>query len=517
MRLPAGAESDLLPAAAGKTRWRCRPLVLIPLALTGVVYAPLTGVYFFADDFLNMFLIVNKSLGEYLLRPHGAHLLATRNAIFYAFFQLFGTQPQYYFWAVLLTHLLNVWLLFILVRRITQSGHIAAFAATLWGVCPAHQGTLGWYSVYGQVLVATTVLVVLNQALRAATGEGRLSGGSVVLWPLLLLLASTSFGVGIGFMLVSPVVLFLLLPPSPRRTGVCVALLLLAAAAPFLYRAMLHLYNELYGPSGEVLAASIMLQHLGVSAKPLMMSAYLFSHGLTALLLGFWGASGRFSATATSLATGTFLIALAITWVRASAPVRRRLAAFLITATACYAIIAAGRSQFFDLARMGAGAAQPRYHYVGTLPLAMMLALILAHLTRSLLRRPAAAWMLLLGGLMLAAVPYTRQRAFINSFPAARKEVEVVQNAVRAQVAETPRGGEVYIPNRPFRAVGPLYVANQVAFPGWAAVFTIFFPSNVVDGRRVYFTVEDFFVASAAKRGKRTADLVVLVEPVSEG
>lgn len=516
MRPSAGAELHLLPASAGKARWRNPALLLIPLALSGFVYAPLTGVYFHADDFLNLFLIVNKNLGEYLLRPHGAHLLVTRNAVFYAFFQLFGAEPRYYFWAVLLTHLLNVWLLFVLVRRLTGSGHVAAFAATLWGICPAHRGALGWYSVYGQVIVATIVLIILNQAIRAATGERRPSSGSVVLWPLLLLLASTSFGVGIGLTVVSPLVLFLLLPPSPQRTTVCLVLLLLAAAAPFLYPAMIELYNDLYGPSSEALAASIMLEQFGASTKPLMMTAYLFLHGLTALLLGFWEASVPRSGTATLLVVAPFLIALAITWLRYSSPLRGRLAAFLIAAGACYAIIAAGRSQFYDPTGVAAGAAEPRYHYVATLPLAVVLALILISVGQGLFRHPGASWLFLLGGLTLAVFPYSRQRTFINSYPAARKEVEAVKNAVQAQVMAAPPGGDVYIRNRPFRAVGFMYVDNQVAFPGWAAVFTIFFPSNVVDGRRVYFTVEDFFVASMAKKGRRTADLIILTEPENE-
>src|SRR5262249_62288224 len=71
-------------------------------------------------------------------------------------------QPEPYFWIVLLTHLLNVWLLFRVLRNVTGSLALGCFGATLWGTSPAQVGTLGWYSVYGQVLVATVLLVVLG-------------------------------------------------------------------------------------------------------------------------------------------------------------------------------------------------------------------------------------------------------------------------------------------------------------------------------------------------------------------
>jgi hypothetical protein len=46
-------------------------------------------------------------------------------------------------------------------------------------------------------------------------------------------------------------------------------------------------------------------------------------------------------------------------------------------------------------------------------------------------------------------------------------------------------------------------------FPGWAAAFTVFFPSNVVEGRRVFFVEADADVRNAAKDGKRTSTLIV--------
>ena len=60
--------------------WQRVP-VLLALGLTALVYHPLLYNYFWSDDFLNLYHIVNISLPEYLLTPHGGHMLVTRNAM----------------------------------------------------------------------------------------------------------------------------------------------------------------------------------------------------------------------------------------------------------------------------------------------------------------------------------------------------------------------------------------------------------------------------------------------------
>src|SRR5262249_60116961 len=107
-------------------------------------------------------------------------------------------QPEPYFWIVLLTHLLNVWLLFRVLRNVTGSLALGCFGATLWGTSPAQVGTLSWYSVYGQVLVATVLLVVLGGVTaRARTGAAPSRRGAA-LWYALLLPGTTSFRAGVG-------------------------------------------------------------------------------------------------------------------------------------------------------------------------------------------------------------------------------------------------------------------------------------------------------------------------------
>ena len=45
--------------------------------------------------------------------------------------------------------------------------------------------------------------------------------------------------------------------------------------------------------------------------------------------------------------------------------------------------------------------------------------------------------------------------------------------------------------------------------PGQAAIFVIFFPSNTVDGKRVYFVERDADVVASAEKGTRISSLLV--------
>src|SRR5262245_52561699 len=131
-----------------------RVAILPPLALSAVVFHGIVGNFFFTDDFLHLFQIAENPW-RFLIEPYSGHVYLTRNALFWAFAAAFDGQPAPYFWIVLATHLLNVYLLFRVLRALFGSDRLACFGAALWGACPVHEGVLGWYAVYGQA-VATT-------------------------------------------------------------------------------------------------------------------------------------------------------------------------------------------------------------------------------------------------------------------------------------------------------------------------------------------------------------------------
>src|SRR5262245_16182800 len=235
-----------------KIQWSRVPdywLVLPPLIVTAIVYFPITRNYFYLDDFFNLYNIVNDRPLVYVLRENGGHVLVARNALFYLIFWLVGPHPELFYWSALLTHLLNVALLFVVILRLTGRSGLASFGALLWGSSPLQEGTLGWYSVYGHALVGTTLLIVLAQAAGLARRGQQPSRRTRSLWAGLALIGATSFGTGVALAMALPFALYLLLPPGPKRRP---PLLALVVVVPLVYVGLTRLYEYSAGAPAPV-------------------------------------------------------------------------------------------------------------------------------------------------------------------------------------------------------------------------------------------------------------------------
>jgi hypothetical protein len=474
--------------------------LLAALTLCAAVYFPITRSYFFADDFLNLYGIVNDRPLQYLVTPNGGHMLMMRNAIFYLTFQLFGPQPQYYYWSVFLTHLLNVYLLFRLVRLVTDSARLASFGAALWGISPSNEGTLGWYSVYGHVLVATALLLILHQAQRLAT-RGCPQSRTQWWWCALALGAATSFGTGIVVALLLPFVLLLLLPGWPARSWRRPPLASLLIAVPALYVSSNLLYTRLSGidPLGGTAWRTLLGDLHGIA----IIWAHLIATGVTRLLLGFWFPSWAGPRLWYTVLAG-FVVALCLIARTSPAPVRRWLAACTILVSGCYGLIAAARAVIILKLTPQLETTPPRYQYVAQLILTLMLCLMLARMGSVL-----HAWakrLLLVAWYGLTLFSHARFAPPIDVHERARVDTRETLAAMEATARRSPPGEPVYIRNQSFKPLPFL----PALFPGWAAAFVIFHPgTNTLDGRQIYFVEENPGVIDATKHGKRTATLFV--------
>ncbi|MEO8605604.1 MAG: hypothetical protein ABI629_23750, partial [bacterium] len=331
--------------------------------MAGLTSAPILANYFRGDDFFNLYRAVNdQPWWHFLLRMHGGHLLMTRNAVFILCYQAFGTDPRPYFALVLLTHLLNVGLVYRAACLLTARWPIACLAAGLWGTAPANFGTLGWYSVYGQVLATSACLWVLSR-LAACRAGGTARSGEPLAWALALLLGSTCFGTGIGFALIMPAVAWLLLPPSPLRRRAALALGAVACAVPLLYLAAKSAAAALFALPADQLSGSTASFSL-----PLLVA--LASHGVASGLLG-----GLVSYIAAWIAVTALVLVVAAALRDAWRPI----VAMLLLSAAAYAPIAAGRGQFaltYFGGQMDQLAGVERYHYAG--PIGVVLAAAVA-------------------------------------------------------------------------------------------------------------------------------------------
>src|SRR5439155_20520708 len=135
---------------------------------------------------------------------------------------------------------------------LTGGAIVAVFGAAVWGVCPLHAPTAGYYSNYGDVMVGTAALAVLAQAGRVARVGTRPSAAAVRGWYALAILGALSWGPGISFALTLPFALALLLPAwRPRGRLPLVSLLIVV---PILYVVVNKLYEIASGQSLPTLA-----------------------------------------------------------------------------------------------------------------------------------------------------------------------------------------------------------------------------------------------------------------------
>src|SRR5262249_8160093 len=342
----------------------------------------ITGVFFHFDDFYHLEVLRNEPDLAWVLAPFGGHNYVLRNLVFLGSWQLFGFHSEPWYWTVLLTHLLNVWLLFGVLGALTESVPLACFGATLWGICPLAVGTIGWYSVYGHAMVTTILLVVLDRLARLAASGDRLPATTACLWYALLLAGTTCFGTGVAVALVFPLVLFCLLPTAWRQPGVRIAYLALPAVTLAVYFGLRTLAAWIQPlPSSEnmhLIAARDGLRDI----PPMLLPLIGFAVGGAGLGHAF--DPGKFVDARTCVMIAVLVLGLGLAAWRGDWKTRRTMIAMAALAVGIYGIVAAGRAHIYIVFHfpLVKAAAEPRYHYVGTIPIVILICLVLQQVGR---------------------------------------------------------------------------------------------------------------------------------------
>ena len=509
------ARQSSTSAAGGQTvRWH--PLALVPLVLTAWVYYPITGVFFFADDFYHLGVLTNESNLAWVLAPFGGHNYVLRNLVFLGSWQLFGFHSEPWYWTVFLTHLLNVWLLFGVLSALTTSVSLACFGATLWGICPLAVGTIGWYSVYGHAMATTILLVVLDRLARLAATGDRLPARTACLWYALLLAGTTCFGTGIGVALVFPVVLFCLLPTSWRQPGVRIAYLALPAVTLAVYFGLRSLSAWIqplsFSENMHLIAARDGLRHIPRMLLPLVGVA------VGGVGLGHAFDPRTFVDARTWVTIALLIAGLGLSAWRGDWKTRRTMIAMTALAVGVYAIIAAGRAHVYLMFHypLAKAAAEPRYHYVGTIPIVILICLVLQEVGRIGWLSALPRGLLLVVGLALQVGAYALSSFTIDQHPSTRTYVTRTFREMQDAVAASPAGTTVYIENGETQPVlGP---ALTMFLPGRAGMFLFLSADDLLEGRHVRFVERNQEVLEfwAARPGTRLTTLLVPPPPASE-
>jgi hypothetical protein len=466
-------------------------LALVPVSLATLVYLPILNAWFFADDFPTLAILRDGNLPYFLLRPWGGHNFVVRNAVFALSYWNFGPHPALFFATVLAAHALNVWLLFRVLRNLGVSRALACLAATLWGTLPMHAGTLDWYNVYGRVLATSALLLVLDGLTRLTASRTPLHPRTAALWWVLLVLGSMCCGFGIGVACAFPAALFLLLPAAWDHRGTRHAFLALPVVVLATYFACRRLASLLAPlPFDEALLMAVLLTDLRPVAE---MLGHLFGFSMASSLLGTYGPA-VYPSIAAVAAAGLFALAVGVAFWRAAPAARRHMAAFAALGGGIYAVVAIGRANAavgFLLMSPARIATAPRYHYVGTVAMVALLCLALREIGHIgwLGRLPRGGLVLVAGGLLAAG--FLRHGVRIEDHRACAEYVANTLASITRDTTGHPPGSTVYLEN----GSTPVFVLGgalqQAVFPGRAAVYLAFGPSDRLRDPRIRFIERD--------------------------
>ncbi len=479
--------------------------VAYPVLLSAIAYAGLRRTFFHGDDFVHLYHLANGELMEQLVTPFGGHLLTSWHAMQAVFYAAFGIDAGRWGLAVLVTHVVNVALLWNVAYRLTDAPRLAAVIATVWGTASVLEDTLGWFSVYGQVMATTCVLLTLGSIARQATTPGLVPWWRLAGWCVLQLVAGTSFAIGTAVALAFPFATMLLLPSDRldrwRRLALLGVPLVLGVAWISLvlpgFVAM-----GLTSPSGA--ANMVML------TAPRFF-AHLLEIGSAAVALAPFTRAPIYPGDVTFVAAIAMLITLVAGFVTNPRDARR-LAAIVLLIMVAYAAIAVGRGPMYFVFRQRGeltGIMFGRYHYLATALIGLAIALVAAphaqavpaHLRTGALR--AFAMTIWLG---LVVVPLT-----LDHHDGTRRDTLAALAVVTTQAKAAPVGSVVRIPIRRFRPDGivPGFERDLARYPGLAALFLTWYPSPWVDGRRVMFAVDDPRVLAALSNPDRRESGIV--------
>lgn len=172
------------------------------LIIAFLVFSPLLFLYFFQDDFFLLTISQANSFGDFLrfLIPADGvvwYRPLSSQIFFFICQSLFGLNPFPYHLLMLITHLFNIYLVFLFAKEVSKNEKMSLFASFVYGVSSVHFITMAWLSTYSFILGPTFVLLTLLDYLRKKYKKSLLFfilgllTSEVVIWTVIPLLIIT--------------------------------------------------------------------------------------------------------------------------------------------------------------------------------------------------------------------------------------------------------------------------------------------------------------------------------------
>ena len=200
--------------------WLLVPVVLSAIYSFVVLELPARGLTFFLDDWQNLRRFgQGVPLFAALSTPKNEHW----NPLFMGFLGLehavFGTQHDLYLLATWAIHVLNVFLLTLVLRGRLEDPRVAALGAATFGLADQYREVLWWAELGGMALGLTTILVGFL-AMERSRRSGSLVWTVVAAAAALLAPCWIAFGVALGPALLLET--FFLEQGARRRTSLAI-------------------------------------------------------------------------------------------------------------------------------------------------------------------------------------------------------------------------------------------------------------------------------------------------------
>jgi hypothetical protein len=131
------------------------------LVIAFVLYAPVLNAFFLADDFAYLDAIKTTGSPSVMFTAlAGRYFRPMAMFVYYANYQISGLAPTSYHVTMLLVHVVNTWLVFLLGRQLAPQRHIVlpALAGLLFLVFGGHAEAISWISGMADPLVTMFLL-----------------------------------------------------------------------------------------------------------------------------------------------------------------------------------------------------------------------------------------------------------------------------------------------------------------------------------------------------------------------
>lgn len=503
--------------------------LVVSLALVALLNIQLLWTAFFhEDDFFHFYQIASWRPLDFIFFSIGGHLYIFRNFVLFILFKLFGLNATAFFSVILITHLGNACLLYKIIHLITGKTMLAAAGAIMWGICPANYETMAWCSAHGHILVIFFFLLFLHNLLKLEKGKISFSSGITIRWSVYILLMACSYGNGVILAFLAPVIIVIILWKNENKWRIAASLLPVLALLFFLLVFNDSIYSFFSGEAPLYIQDRVVKNALNHKKNILELFAWLYAnsiywvtlpYAIPATCVAMLKYSMLFNRCAylfpQVLVVGMITVGFFVLLVRASNEKLRYYAAFCLLAVGLLGVIAYGRASMVGGFPMHWAALTLRWYYailvVVTLIMALLAAQALDLYPKFSKVLAAHVFMAVIVTLFLyhnysTVVFYNLNKpASINAKKIYYDTVREIEKTVRA----SPHGSNVYIDNKMKQRIDMIF--RDKDFPGKAAVFAITYPTNMLEGRRVYFVENDCLLAQKylAKKDWRISTLIV--------